>query len=485
MSDKLSQIIKKYGQDAVIMDYPGTIFYICGAYRWLTDESIAKYNTSPPYAMFYLENHTSRIEIPLEVGIGDLVIKKLKRQKKRYLSSHRREAKRKLLKVNKWLRQHPFRSDQELEYYCRRIRQSFDILVDGILTFQIAGGTTDQHLYDQIQNVLDKHKVKLSDKQLADFTTTTNPSPSQEHEILVNSFFEWLCRHRLDKTKFADILKHKRAAAKLRQCYQAGYFLYCGYGGVKKWSLEDEYNFVLQAKNNKKIKHTPTTKLNKNLPDEINFWLQAARYLSLLRDQRKTLQQKIFYWQSEHLNAIAKILRLKNSQLEYLKSDELYPSFLLNKQLKKTIAERQKGFTWLWAPKVGAKYYQGKMAYQQYKKYSVKESRRELKGQDIIGQSAFPGKVRGKVRVIFNPHTVKSYTKGVILVTGMTSPDFIPLIKKSSAVITDTGGITCHAAIVSRELKIPCIIGTKVATQFLKDGDRVEVDADREIIKKI
>jgi pyruvate,water dikinase len=61
----------------------------------------------------------------------------------------------------------------------------------------------------------------------------------------------------------------------------------------------------------------------------------------------------------------------------------------------------------------------------------------------------------------------------------MTSPDFIPILKKVSAIITDEGGITCHAAIVSRELKIPCIVGTKIATKVLKDGDVVEVDAQK------
>ena len=58
-------------------------------------------------------------------------------------------------------------------------------------------------------------------------------------------------------------------------------------------------------------------------------------------------------------------------------------------------------------------------------------------------------------------------------------------MKKASAIITDEGGLSCHAAIVARELGIPCIIGTKIATKVLKDGDRVEVDADKGIVKKI
>jgi len=67
----------------------------------------------------------------------------------------------------------------------------------------------------------------------------------------------------------------------------------------------------------------------------------------------------------------------------------------------------------------------------------------------------------------------------------MTSPEFLPAMKKAKAIITDEGGVTCHAAIVSRELNIPCVIGTKVATKSLKDGDLVEVDTHQGIIRKI
>jgi pyruvate,water dikinase len=67
----------------------------------------------------------------------------------------------------------------------------------------------------------------------------------------------------------------------------------------------------------------------------------------------------------------------------------------------------------------------------------------------------------------------------------MTSPDWLPLIQKAVAIVTDEGGITSHASIVARELKKPCIVGTKNATKILKDGDQVEVDADSGIVKII
>jgi len=70
-----------------------------------------------------------------------------------------------------------------------------------------------------------------------------------------------------------------------------------------------------------------------------------------------------------------------------------------------------------------------------------------------------------------------------IIVAVMTRPDYVPAMKKAAAIITDEGGITCHAAIISRELKKPCVIGTKIATQVLNDGDLVEVDADEGVVR--
>lgn len=103
----------------------------------------------------------------------------------------------------------------------------------------------------------------------------------------------------------------------------------------------------------------------------------------------------------------------------------------------------------------------------------------------LFGQIAYKGKVKGKVKVIQNPQTVnlKNIKRPFILVTGMTRPEFLPFFEKSIAVVTDAGGVLSHAAITARELKKPCIIGTEFATQILKDGDLVEVDADNGVVK--
>jgi len=102
---------------------------------------------------------------------------------------------------------------------------------------------------------------------------------------------------------------------------------------------------------------------------------------------------------------------------------------------------------------------------------------------EIKGTPAYKGVVRGRVKKIRSFADMKDFAPGDVLVTEMTNPDYVPIMKKAAAVVTDEGGTTCHAAIASRELKVPCVVGTKIATQVLKDGDMVEVDADKGIVK--
>jgi len=98
--------------------------------------------------------------------------------------------------------------------------------------------------------------------------------------------------------------------------------------------------------------------------------------------------------------------------------------------------------------------------------------------KQLRGISASPGKVVGKVCILKSVKEMEKLKPGQILVAVMTRPDYFPVMKKCSAIITDEGGITSHAAVVARELNIPCIVGTRIATKVLQDGDVVEIDGD-------
>ncbi len=105
--------------------------------------------------------------------------------------------------------------------------------------------------------------------------------------------------------------------------------------------------------------------------------------------------------------------------------------------------------------------------------------------QDFRGLTASTGKARGSARIVTSVKEIDKIKTGDILVAVMTRPDYIIGIKKAAAIVTDEGGITCHAAIISRELGIPCIIGTKIGTKILKDGDLVEVNANHGWVRKV
>lgn len=98
------------------------------------------------------------------------------------------------------------------------------------------------------------------------------------------------------------------------------------------------------------------------------------------------------------------------------------------------------------------------------------------KKPDLTGEQASPGTASGIVVIINNPKEIDRAQKGQILVTTMTTPDFVPAMKKVSGIITDRGGQTSHAAIVSRELGVPCVVGTKIATKMFKEGDIVTLN---------
>lgn len=107
----------------------------------------------------------------------------------------------------------------------------------------------------------------------------------------------------------------------------------------------------------------------------------------------------------------------------------------------------------------------------------------ELTGK--VGSRGPKPRYKATVKVILSPADSYKVKNGEFIVTTMTSPDYITVMKRAAGFITDEGGVTCHAAIVGREMNKPAIIGTKIATQVLKDGDKVEVDAEKGVVRKL
>ncbi len=112
---------------------------------------------------------------------------------------------------------------------------------------------------------------------------------------------------------------------------------------------------------------------------------------------------------------------------------------------------------------------------QEYQEYEIKPQ-----AEPIVNGIAVGNKIgQGKVRVIPNVAQISQFKSGEVLVANMTDPDWMPIMRMASAIITNEGSKTCHAAIVSRELGVPCVVGTKNATKFLKTGQEVTVDCSQ------
>lgn len=181
------------------------------------------------------------------------------------------------------------------------------------------------------------------------------------------------------------------------------------------------------------------------------------------------------------LAEIARRLRINSLQARFMLKQEVKNGLLHNKINRAELAKRTK-FCVFYNDKQKEVIYTGLKAQELARELVVREKRGI---SQFTGQTGCVGKAKGAVKIVIRPADMSKMNKGDILVSIATDPDIVPAMKKAAAIITEQGGVTSHAAIVSRELHIPCVIGTKIATRVLKDGDRVEVDATMGLVKKV
>ncbi len=210
--------------------------------------------------------------------------------------------------------------------------------------------------------------------------------------------------------------------------------------------------------------------------------LECIVDMAVLRDYRKKFIQQANYFVIEFFHAVAKKLGIPVGNSDFVVPFAEYTQFL-NKDanLLKELELRTKNGVWIIS-------YSGRKPDIETKraKELLELVEKQLQGGSILyGSVANLGKAIGKAKIVLRQADFGKFEEGDILITGMTRPEFVPLMKKASAIITDEGGITCHAAIASRELNKPCIIGTQTATKTFKDGDLLEVNANHGIVKKL
>lgn len=218
---------------------------------------------------------------------------------------------------------------------------------------------------------------------------------------------------------------------------------------------------------------TRTFKRTLSLEEQKLFdFIQLALYT---RDYRKESLQKLYTMICNVARELLLQYEISPDLAAFATTKEILEKSYIKKGYDKTLAKRESGeLTFI--DRNGAQV--ELVDYESIEKnlFSLVEKSDSF-AKEIRGNIAYKGKVLGRVFVIQHKEEFSKFQDGGILVTSMTRPEYIPLIKRAKAIVTDEGGITCHAAIVARELKKPCIIGTKIATKVLHDGDLVEVDA--------
>lgn len=202
---------------------------------------------------------------------------------------------------------------------------------------------------------------------------------------------------------------------------------------------------------------------------------EARNHSGVLHDQAKKIIGKAS-------RLISQRLKLEDEDIYYLFPEELGEILNNKKECVKKIQQRKKLCV---TTNILGKYsiFEEEEARSLYKKYAPSFVKLSKKKSVLRGMPASSGKAKGRARIILLHNQFKDFKKGEVLVALQTMVNFVPIMKKSSAIITEFGGMTSHAAVVSRELKKPCIVGISDLTSSLKDGDLVEVDANKGIVR--
>lgn len=229
----------------------------------------------------------------------------------------------------------------------------------------------------------------------------------------------------------------------------------------------------------------------KKVLKELKFSKKESYMIQVARDfmETKYLRSKMMFLADFTINRLLEFFLKKETinikQIGVCTAREIIKYFDTGKLLPRHILDERLRYCLLFSKEKSERILQGEEARSWIKKNvwieEVDKGLKELSGQvACVGEG---GIVRGVVKIVNTVKDAKKFKEGDILVSICTTPNLVSIMKKAGAIITDIGGLTSHAAIVSRELKVPCVIGTKIATKALKDGNVVEVDINKGIVK--
>lgn len=213
-------------------------------------------------------------------------------------------------------------------------------------------------------------------------------------------------------------------------------------------------------------------------------YLEMARRFAYIKDARDDFRRQGVFHAQVFFKEITRRMGIALKEISYLQENEITAFLQEGKKVpRQIIEERQRGFVLYYDEDKEITCIQGKAVPQVLKDLGVVEQRE--KTRIVRGAIASRGKVKGRAVVVRGVRDLLKVKEGDIMVAIATHPDYVPAMRLVVGVVTDEGGMTSHAAIVSREFGIPCIVGTRLATTVFKDGDLVEVDAEKGLVRKL
>ncbi len=239
--------------------------------------------------------------------------------------------------------------------------------------------------------------------------------------------------------------------------------------------LRNEFGAVLQKKRQLmgRMRLTP----------EQHELIQLLELFAWYQDYRKEYAMKMLHCLDAALAEIGRRKGLSLKHMKYSMAEEV-PKILGGTFDVSLLEKRMVCFLAVWRPDKGTLECFTEDAAEAWKRLDphIVHNQEQM---ELSGAPASGGIARGRAKVTMSASEASKISQGEILVTSMTTPDFVTAMKKAAAIVTNEGGILCHAAVLSREFRIPCVVGTKIATKAIKTGDLIEVDGDKGIVKKL
>lgn len=339
-------------------------------------------------------------------------------------------------------------------------------------------------------------QLNLSEKQTINYITTlTTPSAKtetfKEKIDFLKIAYKFIERNNIDEIKVRkEIKKHFNKYCWLPVFYSDEFYTEEYFyknlqdkikdKNIKKELLETKNYLFFLKKRQVKIK----TKLKK-FGENGRSMIKLTNLINYYGHRRTVFAETVGmanYYILPLTKEIARRIKIASNEIQFLTSNEIINSIQSNRCIisKKEIKRRMINCVLIQKNQL-TKVLTGKN-YNKIKKLVEEKTLSKDNIKFIKGLGASPGLVKGRVKIIRTIKEIYKFKQGEILVAPMTTVDYMIAVRRASAIITDEGGITSHAAIISRELKIPCVVGTKIATKILNDNDVVEVNADEGII---